>query len=95
MNTYFPQFKAFWAAENITGTIHNIYTLRGAGHDPRDVDQPLARFRLVSAWIARRPMGMKFVINLVTPDNGEKYVVEHEQLDAHQHQGPTGEELRT
>ncbi len=29
MNTYFPQFKAFWAAENITGTIHNIYTLRG------------------------------------------------------------------
>ncbi len=30
MNTYFPQFKAFWAAENITGTIHNIYTIRGA-----------------------------------------------------------------
>ncbi len=30
MNTYFPQFKSFWAAENITGTIHNIYTLRGA-----------------------------------------------------------------
>jgi alkyl sulfatase BDS1-like metallo-beta-lactamase superfamily hydrolase len=30
MNTYFPQMKAFWAAENITGTIHNIYTLRGA-----------------------------------------------------------------
>lgn len=30
MNTYFPQKKAFWAAENITGTIHNIYTLRGA-----------------------------------------------------------------
>ncbi|ANY82020.1 hypothetical protein BB934_23790 [Microvirga ossetica] len=30
MNTYFPQFKAFWAGENITGTIHNIYTLRGA-----------------------------------------------------------------
>ena len=30
MNTYFPQFKAFWAAENVTGTIHNIYTIRGA-----------------------------------------------------------------
>jgi alkyl sulfatase BDS1-like metallo-beta-lactamase superfamily hydrolase len=30
MNTWFPQFKAFWAAENVTGTIHNIYTLRGA-----------------------------------------------------------------
>jgi alkyl sulfatase BDS1-like metallo-beta-lactamase superfamily hydrolase len=30
MNTYFPEMKAFWAAENITGTVHNIYTLRGA-----------------------------------------------------------------
>jgi alkyl sulfatase BDS1-like metallo-beta-lactamase superfamily hydrolase len=30
MNTYFPAMKAFWAAENITGTVHNIYTLRGA-----------------------------------------------------------------
>ncbi len=30
MNTYFPQFKAFWAAEVVTGTIHNVYTLRGA-----------------------------------------------------------------
>ena len=30
MNTYFPDLKAFWAAENITATIHNIYTLRGA-----------------------------------------------------------------
>ena len=30
MNIWFPQFKAFCAAENITGTIHNIYTLRGA-----------------------------------------------------------------
>ncbi len=30
MNTYFPDWQAFWAAENICGTIHNIYTLRGA-----------------------------------------------------------------
>lgn len=30
MNTYFPDWKALWAAENITGTVHNIYTLRGA-----------------------------------------------------------------
>ena len=30
MNTYFPQFKALWAAEVITATIHNIYTIRGA-----------------------------------------------------------------
>ncbi|MGB5333985.1 MAG: alkyl sulfatase dimerization domain-containing protein [Woeseiaceae bacterium] len=30
MNTWFPDWKTFWAAENITATIHNIYTLRGA-----------------------------------------------------------------
>ena len=30
MNTWFPELNTFWAAENITGTIHNIYTLRGA-----------------------------------------------------------------
>ncbi|SHI03558.1 alkyl/aryl-sulfatase [Ferrimonas marina] len=30
MNTYFPQWKALWAAENISATVHNIYTLRGA-----------------------------------------------------------------
>lgn len=30
MNTWFPDWKAFWAAEVVTGTIHNIYTLRGA-----------------------------------------------------------------
>ena len=30
MNTYFPEFKAFWAAENIVPTQHNILTLRGA-----------------------------------------------------------------
>ena len=30
MNTWFPDYDAFWAAENITATIHNIYTLRGA-----------------------------------------------------------------
>ena len=30
MNTWFPEHKVFWAAENISATIHNIYTLRGA-----------------------------------------------------------------
>jgi alkyl sulfatase BDS1-like metallo-beta-lactamase superfamily hydrolase len=30
MNTWFPQWNAFWAAENIVATVHNIYTLRGA-----------------------------------------------------------------
>lgn len=30
MNTYFPDMKALWMAENCTGTMHNLYTLRGA-----------------------------------------------------------------
>ncbi len=30
MNTWFPQFKAFWAAENMVSSLHNILTLRGA-----------------------------------------------------------------
>jgi len=30
MNTYFPKSKALWLAENCTGTLHNLYTLRGA-----------------------------------------------------------------
>ncbi len=30
MNTWFPQFKALWLAENCTATLHNVYTLRGA-----------------------------------------------------------------
>lgn len=30
MNTYIPEMKALWMAENVTGTLHNIYTLRGA-----------------------------------------------------------------
>lgn len=30
MNTWFPQKKALWVAENCTGTLHNLYTLRGA-----------------------------------------------------------------
>jgi alkyl sulfatase BDS1-like metallo-beta-lactamase superfamily hydrolase len=29
MNTYFPDLKALWTAENVTGVFHNIYTLRG------------------------------------------------------------------
>ena len=30
MNTYIPDKKALWMAENVSNTIHNIYTLRGA-----------------------------------------------------------------
>ncbi len=35
MNTYIPDLKALWMAENVTATLHNIYTLRGAAvRDP-------------------------------------------------------------
>lgn len=30
MNTWFPDKKALWLAENCTSTMHNLYTLRGA-----------------------------------------------------------------
>lgn len=29
MNTYFPEHKALWMAENVIASLHNIYTLRG------------------------------------------------------------------
>ncbi len=37
MNTWIPGMKALWMAENVTATLHNIYTLRGA-----QVRDPLA-----------------------------------------------------
>lgn len=30
MNAYFPAYRGLWLAENCTGTMHNLYTLRGA-----------------------------------------------------------------
>ncbi len=30
MNNYFPEYRAFWAAENCSGTLHNVYPIRGA-----------------------------------------------------------------
>jgi alkyl sulfatase BDS1-like metallo-beta-lactamase superfamily hydrolase len=30
MNTYLPDMKALWMAENVIASLHNIYTLRGA-----------------------------------------------------------------
>ena len=30
MNAYFPKYRGLWVAENCTGTMHNLYTLRGA-----------------------------------------------------------------
>ena len=30
MNTYIPDMKALWMAENVVSSLHNVYTLRGA-----------------------------------------------------------------
>ena len=30
MNTWIPDYKTLWMAENVSATLHNIYTLRGA-----------------------------------------------------------------
>ena len=49
MNTWIPEYKALWMAENVTATIHNIYTLRGAPvRDPLNwskyINEALYRF---------------------------------------------------
>ena len=44
MNTYIPEMKALWMAENVTSTLHNIYTLRGAA-----VRDPLRWSKYISA----------------------------------------------
>jgi alkyl sulfatase BDS1-like metallo-beta-lactamase superfamily hydrolase len=54
MNTYFPDMKALWMAENVTATLHNIYTLRGAPvRDPlrwsKYIADALYRFGLEAA----------------------------------------------
>ncbi len=44
MNTYIPGMKALWMAENVTATLHNIYTLRGAPvRDPLNWSKYIAR----------------------------------------------------
>jgi alkyl sulfatase BDS1-like metallo-beta-lactamase superfamily hydrolase len=51
MNTYFPELKTFWGAENIVHSVHNIYTLRGAlVRDPlswsKHINEAIYRFGL-------------------------------------------------
>jgi alkyl sulfatase BDS1-like metallo-beta-lactamase superfamily hydrolase len=51
MNTYIPEMKALWMAENVTSTLHNIYTLRGTlVRDPLNwskyIGEALLRFGL-------------------------------------------------
>lgn len=49
MNTYLPDLKALWMAENVIASLHNIYTLRGAQvRDPLNwskyINEALYRF---------------------------------------------------
>ncbi|MGE0052753.1 MAG: alkyl/aryl-sulfatase [Hyphomicrobium sp.] len=49
MNTYIPEMKALWMAENVVASLHNIYTLRGAPvRDPlrwsKYINESLYRF---------------------------------------------------
>ena len=51
MNTYIPEMKALWMAENVVASLHNIYTLRGAPvRDPLNwskyIGEALYRFGL-------------------------------------------------
>jgi alkyl sulfatase BDS1-like metallo-beta-lactamase superfamily hydrolase len=51
MNTYIPDMKALWMAENVIASLHNIYTLRGAQvRDPLNwskyISEALYRFGL-------------------------------------------------
>ena len=51
MNTYIPDMKALWMAENVIASLHNIYTLRGAPvRDPLNwskyIGEALYRFGL-------------------------------------------------
>jgi alkyl sulfatase BDS1-like metallo-beta-lactamase superfamily hydrolase len=51
MNTYIPDMKALWMAENVVASLHNIYTLRGAPvRDPlrwsKYISEALYRFGL-------------------------------------------------
>ena len=48
MHTWFPDSKVFWSAENVTGTFHNIYTLRGA-----QVRDPLAWSKYINESLFR------------------------------------------
>lgn len=48
MNTWIPDLKALWMAENVTATLHNIYTLRGA-----QVRDPLAWSKYISEALYR------------------------------------------
>ncbi len=51
MNTYIPDMKALWMAENVIASLHNIYTLRGAPvrdplHWSKYISEALYRFGL-------------------------------------------------
>jgi alkyl sulfatase BDS1-like metallo-beta-lactamase superfamily hydrolase len=58
MNTYFPDLKTFWGAENIVHSVHNIYTLRGAL-----VRDPLSWYKHINEALYRFGQGAEVLIS--------------------------------
>jgi len=72
MNTYFPQFKTLWSAENVTGTLHNIYTLRGA-----EVRDAQAWSKFINKVIYHFAQDSKVMFSAHSwPRWGKKYIIE-------------------
>ena len=70
------------------------------GASPKTTGPDVIRGMTTGLWLdflgvrleSEKVEGHSFILNLVTPDNGEKYVVELSNANAHQHPAPAGEE---
>lgn len=75
MNHYFPKYQALWMAENCAGTLHNLYTLRGA--QVRD-GNAWAKYLVEAAQKLRLPYALEHNWNLKpyygTPSHDAKAV---------------------
>lgn len=101
MNTYFPQFSALWMAENCSGTMHNLYTLRGA--EVRDgnawakyIMEAVAFYGDKSDVVFQAhnwPHFGKEVIKKYMEDTAAAYKYIHDQSLAYINQGFTSEEI--
>jgi alkyl sulfatase BDS1-like metallo-beta-lactamase superfamily hydrolase len=58
MNTWLPDLKALWMAENVNATLHNIYTLRGA-----QVRDPLAWSKYIAEALYRFGLEAEVMFN--------------------------------
>jgi alkyl sulfatase BDS1-like metallo-beta-lactamase superfamily hydrolase len=83
--------------------LQGSYELRNGlpgGNPQRSTGPDVVRAMSTEMWLdflgismdPKKADGITFSINLVTPDNGEKYLDRIEQRDADQYQGPAGKE---